>query len=115
MTENTINISYINTHGQSGLDYNKQVQIESFIRTYKPDILHLQETNILEDTFSKCDVINSSYNIITNNATNKYGTSSLISNSFTVANLKLDTQGREIVFDIGNLTFSNVYLPSGNE
>ena len=75
----TLTISYINIRGQTGLNYSKQVQIESFIRTYKPDILHLQEINVTSDTFEKCEMINSNYNIISNNAVNKYGTASLVS------------------------------------
>ena len=38
-----------------------------------------------------------------------------VSNNFQPENAKLDTQGRVLVFDIGNVTFSNVYLPSGND
>ena len=111
----TINIAYMNIRGQTGLEYAKQIQIENFLKTYKLDILHLQESNISEDTFQNCDFINSSYDIITNNANNKYGTASLISNCLKPENIKLDSQGRVIVFDIGNMTFCNVYLPSGND
>ena len=113
--ENTLKVAYMNILGQSGLEYAKQVQIESFLKTYKLDILHLQESNISEDTFNNCDFINSSYNIISNNASNKYGTTSLISSCLQPENIKFDSEGRVIVFDIGNMTFSNVYLPSGND
>ena len=30
-------------------------------------------------------------------------------------NIKFDTNGRIIVFNLGNMTFGNVYLPSGND
>ena len=110
----TLVVAYMNIRGQTGLDISKQKQIEAFISYHKPDILNLQEINILSDTFENCDLINSSYNIISNNATNKYGTASLVSSDLNVSNIKLDTEGRTIVFDIENVTFSNVYLPSGN-
>ena len=75
----TLVVAYMNIRGQTGLDISKQKQIETFINIYKPDILNLQEINISEDTFENCDAINSSYNIISNNAANKYGTASLVS------------------------------------
>jgi exonuclease III len=49
-----------------------------------------------------------------NNAINKYGTASLVSSELEICNLKFDTEGRIIVFDIGNTTFANVYFPCGN-
>jgi exonuclease III len=104
-----LSLAYMNIRGQTGLTITKQVQIESFLHTYKPDILHLQEIDISEDSFSSCDFINSSYNIICNNAINKYGTASLVSSELEVSNLKFDTEGRIIVFDIDNATFANVY------
>ena len=109
-----LNIAYMNIRGQTGLDTSKQVQIEHFLKTYNIDILNCQEINILHDSFEHCDYLNSSYDIITNNASNKYGTCTFISNSLQPENIKLDTNGRAIVFDIENITFSNIYLPSGN-
>ena len=38
-----------------------------------------------------------------------------MANNLVAENLKYDTNGRVIVFDIENMTFCNVYLPSGNE
>ena len=106
-------VAYLNIRGQTGLNISKQKQIESFIQLHKPDILNLQEINVSEDTFENCDFINSSYNIISNNASNKYGTASLVSSELQTSNIKVDTEGRSIVFDIENVTFSNVYFPSG--
>ena len=108
MTSNTniLNVAYINIRGQTGLEYAKQVQIEHFLQVYNIDILHCQEINILSNSF-----INSSYDIISNNASNKYGTCSLVSSSLHPENIKFDTSGRAITFDIGNMTFANVYLP----
>ena len=83
-SQNILTLAYINLRGQTGLEVSKQVQIERFLQTYNIDILHCQEANIIDSTFEACNFINSSYGIITNNATNKYGTCSLVSN-----NLKL--------------------------
>ena len=71
-------IGFMNIQGQTRLKSDKQMQIESFLKTYNCDILNLQETNIEPDTFSKCDFILSNYNILPNNSTNMYGTSSLV-------------------------------------
>ena len=60
-------------------------------------------------------VIASLSQLITNNARNKYGTCTFIKNNFSFSNVKMDTNGRAIVYDINNITFGNVYLPSGNE
>ena len=46
----------------------KQAQIEDFIKFNKIDIAHLQEIEICDKTFSKCNFISSSFNINTNNA-----------------------------------------------
>ena len=114
-TDNTITIAYMNIRGQTGLDISKQVQIEHFLKTFKIDILNCQEINITEDSFIQTNFIGSSYQILSNNATNKYGTACLISNNFTPQNIKLDTKGRLIVFDIENITLCNLHLPSGND
>ena len=111
----TITVAFMNIRGQTGLDEAKQVQIENFVKSYKKDILNCQEINIKEDTFKNCNYLASSYNLITNNAPNKYGTCCLVSNSFEIDNIKLDTKGRVITFNIDNITFCNVYLPSGTD
>ena len=113
--QNILTLAYINIRGQTGLEYSKQVQIENFVKFYNIDILNCQEINILENSFENCNFINSSYDIISNNANNKYGTCCFVSNSLQVANIKLDTLGRAITYDIGDMTFANVYLPSGND
>ena len=115
MTSKTINIAYINIRGQTGLEYSKQVQIEHFLKVYNIDILNCQEINITENSFENCNFINSLYDFISNNASNKYGTCCMVSNSFQPANIKFDTSGRVITFDIGDMTLANVYLPSGND
>ena len=113
--QNYLTLAYINIHGQTGLEYSKQVQIEKFIRSYSVDIAHCQEIDINSESFEKCDYINSSFNIIANNATNKYGTCSIVSNSLETDNIKTDKSGRVIIFDISDFSFGNVYLPSGND
>ena len=59
----TLTLAYINVRGQTGLNHAKQSQLESFIRIYKPDILHLQEINVTSDAFENCHFINSNYNL----------------------------------------------------
>ena len=111
----TIKLAYLNIRGQTTLNLSKQNQIEDFIARNNLDILHCQEIDINEDTFNECSLVSSSYNIISNNARNKYGTASLVKNEFNVENINTNTEGRIIGFDIGNITFSNLYLPAGND
>ena len=113
--ENILTVAFINIRGQSGLPISKQLQIESFVKYNKCDIVHLQEAHIEDDSFSSCDFISSSFNIIPNNSLNNYGTASPVNSEFSVDNIQCDSGGRVIVFDIGDLTFSNVYLHSGTD
>ena len=115
MADNILTLAYLNIRGQSGLNQVKQLQIESFIKSYNCDIVNLQEAHIEPDSFSSCDFIQSSYNIIENNSLNKYGTASLVKSNLTFENIRNDLDGRVILFDIGNLSFGNVYLPSGTD
>ena len=114
-TENILSIGFINIRGQTGLTGAKQAQIESFLLQQKLDVLHLQEINICEDSFSNCNSISSSFNIISNNSPSKYGTASIIKSDFTPENILLDSNGRAIIFNIGQVTFGNLYLPSGTD
>ena len=113
--EQVLSIGFMNIRGQTGLSYSKQAQIESFLIKQKIDILNLQEINICDDSFSNCDVISSSYNIISNNSPTKYGTACLVKSDFIPSNILLDTNGRVIVFNIGPLSLANLYLPSGTD
>ena len=113
--EKILKLGFMNIRGQTGLSYMKQKQIESFIVREDLDVLHMQEININEESFSSCTTISSSFNIISNNAANKYGTASIIKSDITPSNIMFDTKGRAIVFDIGNLTLANLYLPSGSD
>ena len=105
----------MNIRGQTGLELSKQFQIENFVKVHNIDILNCQEINVEKETFKQCHYLTSSYEIISNNASNKYGTCSIIKNSFRFSNLKMDSGGRIIIFDVNDITFGNVYLPSGND
>ena len=113
--EKFLTLAYMNVRGQTGLDMKKQVQIEQFLKTYNIDILNCQEINVDSESFQSCNFINSSYDIISNNASNKYGTCSFVTSTLQPVNIKFDTNGRIIIFDINSITFGNVYLPSGND
>ena len=106
--ENILTVAFLNIRGQSGLPISKQLQIESFIKYNQCDIVHIQEAHIDKDSFSTCDFISSTFNILHNNSLNKYGTASLVKSDFTVANLCADSEGRFLVFDVGELSFSNI-------
>ena len=110
-----LSVGFINIRGQTGLTSAKQAQIESFLVKEKLDILHLQEINICDDSFNKCNVLSSSFNIISNNSPSKYGTASIIKSDFVAENINLDSNGRAIVFNIGPITLANLYLPSGTD
>ena len=105
----------MNIHGQTKLPTVKQLQIQDFIKYKNIDILHLQEIEIDENTFSECDYISSYFNIISNNSVNKYGTASIIRSDLDYRNIRCDTSGRAIMFDIGAVTFGNVYGHSGTD
>ena len=102
-SDNILTLAYLNIHGQSNLTDTKEIQIEDFMKFNKIDIAHLQEIEISDNSFSNCNFISSSFNIIPN----KYGTASLT--EFTVEIIKLDTAGRAIVFDIGDIILGNFY------
>ena len=114
-TSQLLTVGFINIRGQTGLNLPKQLQIEQFLRNNNLDILHLQEANIEDDTFSECYLISSSYNIIVNNSQNKYGTASLVKTEFDVENLAMDKEGRVIIFEVGGVTCGNLYIHSGTD
>ena len=110
-----LKISYLNIRGQTGLQIGKQLQIEEFLKLNKSDILNLQEINLDSDTFSECSYIVSNYTLLSNNASNRYGTACLIRSDLIVEDVMMDTEGRVIVFDVAGVTFGNIYLPSGTD
>lgn len=113
--KNSLIVGFMNIRGQSKLKIEKQLQIEEFLKCYKCDILHLQETNIDPDSFSTCNYISNNYNILQNNSLSQYGTSSLVKSDFLVENIRCDSQGRVLIFDVGQMTFANLYLNSGTD
>ena len=114
-TNKVLSIGFMNIRGQTGLTCAKQSQIESFILKEKLDILNLQEIHISDDSFSACNAISSSFNIISNNSISKYGTASIINSDLNPENVLLDSNGRAIIFAIGSITVGNLYLPSGTD
>jgi exonuclease III len=83
-----LTVAYLNIQGQE-----KKVQIQDFFKYNKIDLAHLQETDICDETFSTCNFISSSFNLISNIAENKYGTSSLVKNELSFENVSCDTAG----------------------
>ena len=112
---NSLIVGFMNIKGQSKLHIEKQLQIEEFLKRYKCDILHLQETNIEQETFSTCNYISSNYNILQNNSLSHYGTASLVKSDFAVENIRCDTAGRVLIFDVSEITFANLYFHSGTD
>ena len=110
-----LTILFMNIHGQTKLPTIQQLQIQDFLKYNKIDILHLQESDISEKNIFECNFISSSFNIITNNSENKYGTASLIRSDLNFENVRCDTAGRGIVFNIGNISFGNFHLHSGTD
>ena len=111
----TLAIGYLNIQGQSRLNQAKQNQLDHILKEYKCDILHLQETNILEDTFELCPHIANNYQILAQNNEIGFGTCSLVHNKLEVSNEVLHPNGRLISFDVGSSTMLNIYAPSGSD
>ena len=110
-----IKVAYLNCRGQTGLNLAKQLQIENFLQTNDIDVAHLQETHFDDETFMECRFISSSYYLIRNNSETRYGTGSLIRNSFQADEIVLHHSGRIILFNIADVTLGNIYLPSGTD
>ena len=108
--EASLNILYLNTRGQTKLTLEKQMQIDDLMKVYKVDILHLQETDIDDNSFIDCPFIKNNYTVIYNNSSTGYGTSSLVKGDLKVNNVSFDTEGRIIVFDFGNITLLHMKM-----
>lgn len=61
---NILSISYLNIRGQTGLPIQKQLQIENLLKYSQTDILHLQETDVDQNTFKECSYISSNFYVI---------------------------------------------------
>ena len=57
-------VGYLNLRAQTGFGTTKQAQVEHFVKQHMFDILHLQEAQILEDSFESCDYITSNYTML---------------------------------------------------
>ena len=110
-----IKIGSLNCHGQSKMSTAKQLFIESILKQSKQDILCLQETFIDDETFENCDYLTANYNIIKNNNINNYGTACLVKNIFNINDIRIDTEGRIIIFNLGDVTITNVYPKAGTD
>ena len=112
-----INIAYINCVGQTKLTLSKQLEIQSYMKSHRVDILHLQECMIDNDSFGDCNYVRSNFNIFSNNTPNntQYGTASLVRSDIDVTNIVTDDSGRVIIFDAVGCTWGNLYLPSGTD
>ena len=75
----------------------------------------MQETQIDESAFENNPFIANNFNIIFNNSETGYGVCSLINRKFSTKDVILHPSGRIIAFNIGDLTMTNIYLPSGAE
>ena len=115
VNSNIYKCAFLNIKGQTGLKLDKQQQIESLVIKYKVDAIHLQEVNIDEESFSDCDFLMSNYNILPHNSVNKYGTATLIRSELSPENFRCDTDGRVQIYDLGNITFANIYFHSGTD
>ena len=107
-------VAFINTYGQSGLSNQKLLELENFIEFNRLDIVCLQETDIQENTFSGCSILNR-FNPIINNNKSGYGTCTLIRKNINYENVVKDSEGRLISIDIGNMSIVNIYLHSGTD
>ena len=107
-------IAFINTYGQSGLSNQKLLELENFIEYNRLDIVCLQETDVQEETFSQCNILDRFQPIINNNKSG-YGTCTLVRNIYNPENIIKDTEGRLISVDVEGMTVVNVYLHSGTD
>ena len=111
----SLKIATLNCQGQSGITTTKALFIDDLLSRMKYDILNLQETFIKEETFEHCGHIERFYNVISNNSPNNYGTACLVKNNLSFKDLRLDTEGRIIMFEINDFLFVNVYPKSGTD
>ena len=110
--ESKLTILSMNIRGQTKLTLQKQLQIQDIIRFNGCDIIHLQETDIDENTFSSCFFISNNFTVISNNSPTGYGTTSLVKNDLVVENISFDTSGRIIVLMcITLLTVMSIWKP----
>ena len=105
----------MNVRGQQSLSPVKIYQLTDFIKQYSLDIVNIQETHMSEDTFADYEYISQNFDLIYNNALNKFGTAVLISTEIKYSNVKMDQKGHVIVYYLEELeiTRANVYMQCG--
>ena len=110
-----LTVGSLNIRGQMTLGHSRILQLEDFVKQYKIDVLNLQETDLKEDVFLENDFLALNYQLIINNNPKGFGTSVLIKNDLEYDNVKMDTGGRLICYDLTdlNITGSNIYLQCG--
>ena len=113
--KNYLNVLFSNVRMQTGFGLEKQQEIESFIKRFNLDIVHLQEVHINDDTFLHCNFIRNNFNLVFNNNEAKTGTACLIKMDLEISNVDMDSGGRAIAFDVCKHSQFNVYLPSGTD
>ena len=71
---------------------------------------------MLEDFFASSDFISQNYDLIYNNAINKFGMAVLISTEIKYSNVQMDQKGHVIVYDLNDLeiTGANIYMQCGS-
>ena len=111
----SIKVGSLNCQGQTKMSLAKQLFLQDILRIYNFDILCTQETLIENDTFENCDYILNNFTIITNNSLNNFGTAVFVRNTFDILDVKFDTEGQIIVFNIQNITFGNIYAKAGTD
>lgn len=111
-----IKVAFINVYGQSGLAYQKLLELENFIQKYKLEIVCLQETDISQNTFLECNFISRNFKVEYNNSKSGFGTCTLVKKDFCVTNVMKDCDGRILSLDIDDqFTIVNIYFPSGTD
>ena len=110
-----LTVGSLNLRGQLTLGHSRILQLEDFVKQFKIDVLNLQETDLKDDVFEDKDFLFSNYELIINNSPKKFGTAVLIKNDLEYDNIKMDTEGRLISYDLTdlNITGCNIYLQCG--
>ena len=110
-----LTVGSLNLRGQLTLGHSRILQLEDFVKQFKIDVLNLQETDLKDDVFQDNDFLFSNYELIINNSPKKFGTAVLIKNDLQYDNIKMDTEGRLISYDLTdlNITGCNIYLQCG--
>ena len=110
-----LTIGSLNVRGQLALSEARILNLVDFIKQYKIDILNLQETNLNDDSFEKNDFLSQNYQFIYNNAPNGFGTAVILKNDINFSNMKIDTKGKMICYDLDDqqITGANIYMQCG--